>query len=93
VLVDGRVLIAGGAGAGGFSSPLASAELHDPNSGALGSAGIMTTGRNSPTATLLPGGRVLIAGGTFNPAGGSFAITWGPAITNLALASADLYQP
>jgi hypothetical protein len=104
VLVDGRVLIAGGAGPGGFSSPLASAELYDPKSETFVSAGVMTTGRDNPTATLLLGGRVLIAGGahgytggytggTLSPAGGSFAITWGGPITNLALGSAELYQP
>jgi hypothetical protein len=63
-LPDGKVLIAGGIGPNG--NFLDSAELFDPTTGKFSSDGLgsMTTARLLPGAALLPGGRVLIAGGT-----------------------------
>ena len=55
LLANGKVLIAGGAGA--------SAELYNPATGAFSPTGSMTTPRKFPTAALLANGKVLIAGG------------------------------
>jgi hypothetical protein len=74
----GKVLIAGGDGPGASLS-LSSAELYDPVSGTYSLTGSMTTGRVSHTATLLPSGKVLVAGGS-DPTGHS-------------IASAELYDP
>jgi Kelch motif len=66
-LQDGRVLIAGG-----DQSPAqdpyaeASAEIFSPTTGTFSPAGSMTAERTRHTATLLPSGRVLIAGGFGN---------------------------
>jgi N-acetylneuraminic acid mutarotase len=87
LLADGKVLVAGGNregpagdGSGNFTGePLASAELFDPDSGAWTATGSMGEQRSSHTATLLPDGRVLVAGG--DTAG------WG------AVASVELYDP
>ena len=76
MLLDGRVLVAGGWNASGVA--LASAELYDPDSGSWTAAGKMDEARARHTATLLPDGRVLMAGGGWN---GS------------PLASAELYDP
>jgi hypothetical protein len=82
LLPDGQVLAAGGAGA---SFALASAELYNPATGTWSVTGSMHQGRSGvagdgdPSATLLPDGQVLVAGGEdakFN-----------------ALASAELYNP
>lgn len=72
-LADGRVLVVGGTltEAGGTNEDLASAEVYDPVSGAWSNVGPMPAGRTAvgasghgrPTATLLPDGRVLVAGG------------------------------
>ena len=61
---NGKVLIAGGtweSGGGGAATP--SAELYDPQSGTFSSTGGMHTDRARHTATLLPSGEVLVAGG------------------------------
>ncbi|MBI3745196.1 MAG: hypothetical protein HY264_01465 [Chloroflexi bacterium] len=82
-LADGRVLVTGG-GPATWSKPgplLASAELYDPRTGSFTPTGSMATPREGHSATLLPDGRVLIAGG-IDTSGGSHAV-----------ASAELYDP
>jgi hypothetical protein len=51
------VLVAGGDG------PLASAELYNPANGTWTPTGNLNTARDEHTATLLPNGMVLAAGG------------------------------
>jgi hypothetical protein len=70
------VLVAGGHGSN--SVDLASAELYDPASGSWTASGSLATARYGHTATLLPNGQVLVAGG-FAPGG--------------RIASAELYDP
>lgn len=88
LLADGKVLIAGGESPGSGSSdllPTATAELYDPSTGVFSAAGSMTKARSLHTATLLPSGRVLIAGGgddnstaeLYDSSTGSFSITGG----------------
>ncbi len=60
------------------SGVLASAELYDPDIGTWSSTGSLATARNYHTATLLPNGKVLVAGGL---------------ATSGRLASAELYDP
>ena len=65
LLADGRVLVSGGDPAGWiYDGPfLSSAELYDPKTGAFVATGSMKDKLTNQTATLLPDGRVLIAGG------------------------------
>lgn len=78
LLLDGKVLVAGGRGKVGFSTTfLPNAELYDPASGIWTSTGNLLTARENHTATLLPDGRVIAAGG----------------VNNNHLASAELYNP
>src|SRR5215831_2954121 len=81
LLFDGRVLIVGGDETG-------TAELYDPTTGTFSPTGNGTTGHGTingmpngvSTATLLPDGRVLIAGSlkseVYDPATGNFSTTW-----------------
>jgi N-acetylneuraminic acid mutarotase len=71
LLKDGEVLAAGGGcngsgygcDAGSFEAPLHSAEIYNPATGTWTRTGSMRFGRQFFTATLLPGGDVLAAGG------------------------------
>ena len=64
LLPNGKVLVAGGVDPGnGFGGAVATAELYDPSTGAWSATGSMSTARNAHTATSLPNGSVLVAGG------------------------------
>jgi hypothetical protein len=78
LLLDGKVLIAGGDGS---SIALVWAELYDPKTGTFSLTGSMTTPRVYTTATLLADGRVLVAGG-----GGDYT-------NRQFLASAEIFDP
>ena len=60
LLLNGKVLVAGGWGGGG-PSPIA--EIYDTSSGNWTMTGSMTNARVGHTATLLSNGKVLVAGG------------------------------
>ena len=92
VLSDGRVLVAGGGPCGdpqsGTATTYATAEIYDPRTGTFSPAGDMSVEREEDTATLLPDGRVLVAGGfsylsgqyyssaeIFDPSTNRFALT------------------
>jgi putative Ig domain-containing protein/thrombospondin type 3 repeat protein/galactose oxidase-like protein len=75
-LLDGRVLIAGG-NSTDVASIFSSAYVYDPATESFALTGSLNTARTLHTATLLPNGKVLIAGG-FNGA---------------SLGSAELYDP
>ena len=87
LLPNGQVLVAGGIGVGVGDIAcqgqncvaLASAELYDPATGMWTATGSMAFKRFGHTATLLPNGQVLVAGG-YNS-------------TNGYLARAELYDP
>ena len=77
LLLDGKVLVAGGVTGQNGDRSTNSAELYDPGSGTWSATGSMQGARASHTATLLQNGTVLVAGG-----GG-----------RNELATAELYDP
>ncbi len=62
-LPNGKILVAGGLDGFPGGSVLSSAELYDPASGTWTDTGSLNTARVRHTATLLPNGKVLVAGG------------------------------
>jgi hypothetical protein len=62
-LPGGKILLTGGSTGATSGDPLATAELFDPATETFMSLPPMTTARLGHTATLLPNGKVLIAGG------------------------------
>lgn len=100
LLLDGRVLIAGGydCGRAGEDGIWPTAEVFDPATGAFSATGSMHTGREFHTATLLADGRVLIAGGyTVPPPAAAGGVTLASVRTAESAASvlktAELYDP
>jgi hypothetical protein len=81
LLADGRVLVAGGTHSLEGDSILATSELYDPANGTFSATGTLITGRWFHTATLLPDGRVLVAGGSNSQLGSNI------------LVSAEIYDP
>jgi hypothetical protein len=81
-LPDGKVLVAAGFNGGGV---LASAELYDPATATWTATVSMATPRSLPISALLPGGRLLVAGG-FGAAPDQFIATaeiYDPALTTI----------
>jgi uncharacterized delta-60 repeat protein len=79
LLPGGKVLVAGGYYSSGGITSIATCELYDLAAGTWTTTGPLNTARYGATATLLPSGQVLTAGGTsdeINP-----------------LASAEVYEP
>jgi hypothetical protein len=80
LLLDGRVLVAGGRGGGWGGVVLESAELYDPATGAFAATGSMKNARAGHSATRLADGRILITGGSsgteaeiYDPSTGAFS--------------------
>ena len=80
VLPSGQILVAGGATAERFLGVTNSAEIYNPSTGTWTRTGAMTTARQGATATLLPNGKVLVAGGS-------------KFINSTAYATAELFDP
>ena len=84
LLYDGKVLIAGGYSIfSGNVTPFTSAEIYDPLTATFTPTVNMTATRAYHTATLLPDGRVLIAGGYYFLADQGFTVA----------SSAEIYDP
>lgn len=89
LLPDGDVLVAGGARSTQFlwtggTKALTSADRYNPESGTWTPTGAMAAGRYAHTATLLPSGKVLVAGG----------FSWSEGLNMpLSTPTAELYDP
>jgi len=86
LLLNGKVLVTGGAPDSAGYSSLSSTEVYDPNTGTWTAIGSMASARQAHTATLLPDGRVMVAGGAsvgyftsgaeiYDPAAGAWTAT------------------
>jgi N-acetylneuraminic acid mutarotase len=97
LLANGQVLITGGFSAPTIPAPaLASAEFYNPATNAFAAvAGTMVLARTSHTATTLPNGQVLIAGGQYNnnDDGHATAELYNPATQSFAAVAAAMTSP
>ena len=87
LLPNGKVVVAGGSSGGDATFTFNSAKLYNPDTGTWSATGSLTTARYNFTATVLPGGKLLVAGGTgsigfpvanaeiYDPANGTWAVT------------------
>lgn len=80
-LANSKVLVLGGDRGSPSRNRTNSTELYDPETGEWTATGNLATARELATATLLPNGKVLVAGGS------------GPGNNLDALATAELYDP
>ncbi|MGH9282643.1 MAG: kelch repeat-containing protein, partial [Acidimicrobiales bacterium] len=69
---DGRVVVVGGVNPNG---QLASTEVYDPGPGSWTASGALATPRANHTATALPDGRVMVAGGMSGVSGSVLSST------------------
>lgn len=87
LLPSGKVLVVGGHDASGTTTFFSNVDVFDPAVSAWSAAGSMVTPRTEPLATLLPSGRVLVAGGRASSGGASAVVelvdptthVWSPA--------------
>ena len=97
LLQDGRVLVTGGSNDADYMFPLSDAELYDPAAGTWSSASSLNTARDLHSATLLPDGRVLVAGGNGPPEIPPRCATHPTALTctiyDLATNTAEVFDP
>jgi hypothetical protein len=84
LLANGTVLFSGGFNG---STAIATAELYNPATGSFSPTGNLKVARAGPSSTLLPNGKVLIAGGVFYTGTPPYNL-----VANF-LASAELYDP
>jgi hypothetical protein len=82
LLPNGKLMVTGGYTYSGSGTWISSAEIYDPVAGTWAYTGAMSTSRRLHTATLLPNGTVLAAGGET-----------GTIASIIPLASAELYDP
>jgi uncharacterized protein YjdB len=82
LLADGTVLVTGGKWAIDVITPVATTAIYNPATNSWSAGPDMSTARDSHTATLLPNGKVLVAGGETDVAS-----------TPTPVASAELYDP
>ena len=88
LLQNGKVMVAGGSNYYSGGGVLKSAELYDPSTGTWSYTGNLNTSRYNHAATLLPNGKVLVAGGydgrppnilnsaeLYDPATGTWSLT------------------
>ena len=89
LLAGDHVLVVGGTAAGDSGRTLASAEVWDPVTGTFASAGAMADARQGHTATLLPDGRVLVAGGHDDRVALASTEVWDPATQTFVSSAGD----
>jgi hypothetical protein len=86
LLPNGKVLVVGGVNPISQQEQKATAELYDPGTGTWSSTGSLAEGRANHTATLLPNGKVLVAGGVS-------ILDGSPEISTPLTVSTELYDP